>query len=37
VAGRDRHRENGKTPLFRSAVGKTGVLTDKPMISSRYT
>ena len=24
-------REDGKTPLFRSAVGKTGVLTDKPM------
>ena len=24
-------REHGKTPLFRSAVGKTGVLTDKPM------
>src|SRR6266446_2402671 len=24
-------REAGKTPLFRSAVGKTGVLTDKPM------
>jgi len=23
-------RENGKTPLFRSAIGKTGVLTDKP-------
>ena len=24
-------RENGKTPLFRSAIGKTDVLTDKPM------
>ena len=24
-------REDGKTPLFRSAVGKTGLLTDKPM------
>src|SRR5580693_10052316 len=24
-------REDGKTPLFRSAVGKTGVFTDKPM------
>jgi len=24
-------REAGKTPLFRSAIGKTGVLTDKPM------
>ena len=24
-------RENGETPLFRSAIGKTGVLTDKPM------
>ena len=24
-------RENGKTPLFRSALGETGVLTDKPM------
>jgi hypothetical protein len=24
-------RENGKTPLFRSAIGKTGLLTDKPM------
>ena len=24
-------REDGKAPLFRSAVGKTGVLTDKPM------
>jgi integrase len=24
-------REAGKTPLFRSAAGKTGVLTDKPM------
>jgi site-specific recombinase XerD len=24
-------REEGKTPLFRSAIGKTGVLTDKPM------
>ena len=24
-------RDDGKTPLFRSAVGKTGVLTDKPM------
>ena len=24
-------REDGKTPLFRSAVGKTGILTDKPM------
>jgi site-specific recombinase XerD len=24
-------REDGKTPLFRSAIGKTGVLTDKPM------
>jgi integrase len=24
-------REDGKTPLFRSAVGKTGVLTEKPM------
>jgi len=24
-------REDGKTPLFRSAAGKTGVLTDKPM------
>jgi integrase len=24
-------RGGGKTPLFRSAVGKTGVLTDKPM------
>jgi hypothetical protein len=24
-------RDNGKTPLFRSAVGKTGVLTNKPM------
>ncbi|MGA8760276.1 MAG: tyrosine-type recombinase/integrase, partial [Stellaceae bacterium] len=24
-------REDGKGPLFRSAVGKTGVLTDKPM------
>jgi integrase len=24
-------REDDKTPLFRSAVGKTGVLTDKPM------
>ena len=26
-----RIREDGKTPLFRSAVGKTGALTDKPM------
>jgi integrase len=24
-------REDGKTPLFRSASGKTGMLTDKPM------
>jgi hypothetical protein len=24
-------REDGKTPVFRSAIGKTGVLTDKPM------
>jgi site-specific recombinase XerC len=24
-------REDAKTPLFRSAIGKTGVLTDKPM------
>ncbi len=24
-------REDGKTPLFRSAIGKTGVLTGKPM------
>ena len=24
-------RENGKTPLFRSALAATGVLTDKPM------
>jgi site-specific recombinase XerD len=24
-------REDGKTPLFRSAIGKTGMLTDKPM------
>jgi hypothetical protein len=24
-------RENGKTPLFRSALGEAGVLTDKPM------
>jgi integrase len=24
-------REDGKIPLFRSAIGKTGVLTDKPM------
>jgi integrase len=24
-------RENRKNPLFRSALGKTGVLTDKPM------
>jgi integrase len=24
-------REDGKTPLFRSAVRKTGALTDKPM------
>jgi site-specific recombinase XerD len=24
-------REEGRTPLFRSAIGKTGVLTDKPM------
>jgi site-specific recombinase XerD len=24
-------REDGKTPLFRSAIGKTGVLSDKPM------
>jgi site-specific recombinase XerC len=24
-------REDGKTPLFRSAVGKIGVLTEKPM------
>jgi site-specific recombinase XerD len=24
-------REDGKTPLFRSAIGKTDVLTDKPM------
>ncbi len=24
-------RENGKTPLFCSALGETGVLTDKPM------
>jgi hypothetical protein len=24
-------REDGKTPLFRSAMGKTGVLTDKAM------
>ena len=24
-------RENGKTPLFRSVLGETGVLTDKPM------
>jgi integrase len=24
-------REDGKSPLFRSAIGKTGVLTDKPM------
>jgi len=24
-------REDGKTPLFRSAAGKTGTLTDKPM------
>jgi site-specific recombinase XerC len=24
-------REASKTPLFRSAIGKTGVLTDKPM------
>jgi len=23
--------EDGKTPLFRSAIGKTGMLTDKPM------
>jgi site-specific recombinase XerD len=24
-------RENGKTPLFRSALGRTGILTDRPM------
>jgi|SRR5208282_5885047 len=24
-------RDDGKTPLFRSAIGKTGVLTDKPI------
>jgi hypothetical protein len=24
-------RDEGKTPLFRSAIGKTGALTDKPM------
>jgi hypothetical protein len=24
-------RGDGKTPLFRSAIGKTGFLTDKPM------
>jgi integrase/recombinase XerD len=24
-------REDGKPPLFRSAIGKTDVLTDKPM------
>jgi integrase len=24
-------REGRRTPLFRSAIGKTGVLTDKPM------
>ena len=24
-------RDGGKTPLFRSAVGRTGTLTDKPM------
>jgi len=24
-------REDGKTPLFRSAIGKTDVLTDRPM------
>jgi site-specific recombinase XerD len=24
-------RETGKTPLFRSAVGRTGILTDRPM------
>ena len=24
-------REDGKTPLFRSAIGKTGLLNDKPM------
>jgi integrase/recombinase XerD len=24
-------REDGKAPFFRSAIGKTGVLTDKPM------
>ena len=24
-------RENGKTPLFRSAAGRTGILTDRPM------
>jgi integrase/recombinase XerD len=28
-------RDDGKTPLFRSAVGKTGVLTDKPMEPDR--
>ena len=26
-----RIREDGKTPLFRSAIGKTDVLTDRPM------
>jgi hypothetical protein len=25
-------REDGKTPLFPSAVGKTGMLTDKPRL-----
>ena len=24
-------REGGKAPLFRSAIGRTGALTDKPM------
>jgi integrase len=24
-------RDGGKTPLFRSAAGRTGTLTDKPM------
>jgi hypothetical protein len=28
-------REDGKTPLFRSAIGKSGVLTDKPMKDRR--
>jgi hypothetical protein len=24
-------RDGGKTPLFRSALGRTGILTDRPM------